>query len=88
VPAPTPRCSSAELELLFDSGLTPCKPSWPAPRGRPNCSADRIGAVKPGYFAGLLVVRGDPVSSITATRSVALVIKSGRIVWHDAAREL
>jgi predicted amidohydrolase YtcJ len=50
--------------------------------------AARIGAVKPGYFADLLVVRGDPVSSITATRSVALVIKSGRIVWHDAAREL
>ena len=49
--------------------------------------ADRIGVVKPGYFADLLVVRGDPVSSITATRSVALVIKSGRIVWHDAAHE-
>jgi cytosine/adenosine deaminase-related metal-dependent hydrolase len=38
----------------------------------------RIGAIKPGYFADLLVVRGDPVSSITATRVVALVIKSGR----------
>jgi imidazolonepropionase-like amidohydrolase len=47
--------------------------------------ADRIGAVKPGYFADLLVARGDPVSRIAATRSVALVIKSGRIVWHDAA---
>ena len=45
--------------------------------------ADRIGAVKPGYFADLLVVRGDPVSSITATRSVALVIKSGRIVFAE-----
>jgi hypothetical protein len=31
----------------------------------------------------LLVVRGDPVSSITATRSVALVIKSGRIVYTE-----
>ena len=45
--------------------------------------ADRIGVVKPGYFADLLVVRGDPVSSITATRSVALVIKSGRIVYTE-----
>jgi hypothetical protein len=41
----------------------------------------RIGVVKPGYYADLLVVRGDPVSSITAIRSVALVIKSGRIVF-------
>jgi predicted amidohydrolase YtcJ len=45
--------------------------------------ADRIGAVKPGYFADLLVVRGDPVSNITATRSVALVIKSGRVVFAE-----
>ena len=45
--------------------------------------ADRIGVVKPGYFADLLVVRGDPVSSITATRSVALVTKSGRIVFAE-----
>ena len=54
-------------------------------RGRPNYSAwpTRIGAVKPGYFADLLVVRGDPVSSITATRSVALVIKSGRVVFAE-----
>jgi imidazolonepropionase-like amidohydrolase len=60
--------------------------------------ADRIGTVEPGYCADLLVVRGDPVSSITATRSVALVIKSGQVVfaergfvpgrWHDAAHEL
>jgi hypothetical protein len=33
--------------------------------------------------ADLLVVRGDPVSSIAATRSVALVIKSGRIVFPE-----
>jgi imidazolonepropionase-like amidohydrolase len=45
--------------------------------------ADRIGVVKPGYFVDLLVVRGDPVSSIMATRSVALVIKSGRIVYTE-----
>jgi len=45
--------------------------------------ADRIGAVKPGYCADLLMVRGDPVSSITATRSVALVIKSGRIAFAE-----
>ena len=45
--------------------------------------ADRIGVVKPGYFADLLVVRGDPLSSIMATRSVALVIKSGRIVYTE-----
>jgi adenine deaminase len=71
-----------ELELLVGSGLTPMQAIVAGTSRAAELAglADRIGAVKPGYCADLLVVRGDPVSSITATRSVALVIKSGRIV--------
>jgi imidazolonepropionase-like amidohydrolase len=72
-----------ELELLVGSGLTPMQAIVAGTSRAAELLglADRIGAVKPGYFADLLVVRGDPVSNITATRSVALVIKSGRIVF-------
>ena len=74
-----------ELELLVSSGLTPMQAIVAGTSRAAELLglADRIGAVKPGYFADLLVVRGDPVSSITATRSVALVIKSGRIVYTE-----
>jgi hypothetical protein len=58
-------------------------PAGVDPGLQPGAETDRIGAVKPGYCADLLVVRGDPVSSITAIRSVALVIKSGRIVFAE-----
>jgi imidazolonepropionase-like amidohydrolase len=74
-----------ELELLAGSGLTPMQAIVAGTSRAAELLglADRIGTVKPGYFADLLVVRGDPVSSITATRSVALVIKSGRIVFAE-----
>ena len=74
-----------ELELLVGSGLTPMQAIVAGTSRAAELLglADRIGVVKPGYFADLLVVRGDPVSSITATRSVALVIKSGRIVYTE-----
>jgi hypothetical protein len=74
-----------ELELLVGSGLTPMQAIVAGTSRAAELAglADRIGAVKPGYCADLLVVRGDPVSSITATRSVALVIKSGRIVFAE-----
>jgi imidazolonepropionase-like amidohydrolase len=45
--------------------------------------ADRIDTVGPGYCADLLIVRGDPAADISATRSVRLVIQSGRIVFAD-----
>jgi imidazolonepropionase-like amidohydrolase len=39
--------------------------------------AERISTARPGYYADLLIVRGDPAGNISATRSVRLVIKSG-----------
>jgi imidazolonepropionase-like amidohydrolase len=45
--------------------------------------AERIGIVGPGYCADLLIVRGDPAADTAATRSVRLVIKSGRAVFAD-----
>jgi imidazolonepropionase-like amidohydrolase len=79
-----------QFEELVGSGLTPMQVIVAGTSRAAELLglAGRIGAVKPGCFADLLVVRGDPVSTITSTRSVALVIKSGRIVWHDAAHEL
>ena len=62
-----------ELELLVGSGTAPMQAIVAATSRAAELLglADQIGVVKPGYLADLLVVRGDPASSITATRSVA-----------------
>ena len=62
-----------ELELLVGSGTAPMQAIVAATSRAAELLglADQIGVVKPGYLADLLVVRGDPASTITATRSVA-----------------
>ena len=43
--------------------------------------ADRLGSVETGKFADLLVVKGNPLKDIKATRSIRIVVKEG--VVHD-----
>lgn len=39
---------------------------------------DQLGALKPGYLADIIAVRGDPVADITALRRVVFVMRGGR----------
>jgi imidazolonepropionase-like amidohydrolase len=40
---------------------------------------DQIGALKPGYYADIIAVPGDPIKDITALQKVAFVMKGGVI---------
>ena len=39
----------------------------------------QIGALKPGYFADIIAVEGDPLQDVTALQKVAFVMKGGVI---------
>ncbi len=74
-----------ELELLVRAGLAPgealaAATAWPAERFG---LTDR-GRIAPGQRADLLLVDGDPLQDITATRRIAGVWKNGHAVALDA----
>ena len=71
-----------ELELLVDFGV----PALAALRAATSVNArmlhmeSQIGAVKAGWLADLVAVRGDPDRDIRALREVRLVMKGGAVV--------
>jgi imidazolonepropionase-like amidohydrolase len=73
-----------ELELYVRHGLSPQKAleSGTINTGRLFRLAD-VGYLEPGWHADILVVDGDPLTSITALRGPAIVIKAGQIVARD-----
>jgi hypothetical protein len=77
-----------EMEMLVEAGLTPMQAlkaatSWPAEllEGKNGARARaRIGSIRPGNFADLVVVSADPLTDISNTKKIERVMKNGRWV--------
>lgn len=71
-----------ELELLVEAGLTPLQAITAATRNAARLmdASDEWGAIAPGMAADLLVVRGNPVENIGATRDIVAVIQRGIVL--------
>jgi len=44
---------------------------------------DQIGALKPGYFADIVAVPGDPLQDIAVLQRVSFVMKGGVVYRRD-----
>jgi imidazolonepropionase-like amidohydrolase len=71
-----------EMEALVDAGLTPMQAilsatKWPAELLRKE---KEIGTLAPGMLADVIVVNGNPLADIRATRNVHTVIMNGSVV--------
>jgi imidazolonepropionase-like amidohydrolase len=77
-----------ELEMLVECGLSPLAAIQAATRNAAELlglTAER-GTIGKGMAADLLVVDGDPLNDITATRRIRAVIRNGTIV-HGGSRD-
>jgi imidazolonepropionase-like amidohydrolase len=76
-----------EMSLLVGAGLTPLEAILAATRrGAQLLEADSLGLLTPGKVADLVVLNGNPMRNISATRNIALVIFRGRVIQPDSLR--
>jgi imidazolonepropionase-like amidohydrolase len=76
-----------EMALLVSAGLTPLEAITAATRrGAQLLHADSLGFVAAGKVADLVVLNGNPVNNIAATRNIAMVMIRGRLIRPDSLR--
>jgi len=71
--------NAREVGALVDLGMTPLQALQAATTGAAEMLgwSDRVGTLKPGRFADLVAVEGNPLEDVTALERVALVVKGG-----------
>jgi imidazolonepropionase-like amidohydrolase len=74
--------NTREMESMVAAGMTPAAVMIAATSGNAQAfrMADKIGAVKPGLYADLVALDGDPTRDIAAARKVRMVMKGGAVV--------
>jgi Amidohydrolase family len=78
-----------EMEMLVDMGLRPMEALLAATRNPAEMigKENELGAIKPGSFADLVVVDGNPLQDITKTRNIKMVFKEGTMLKLGYNRE-
>jgi imidazolonepropionase-like amidohydrolase len=71
-----------EMEMLVDLGLRPMEALLAATRNPAEMigKESELGVIKPGSFADLVIVDGNPLQDITKTRSIKMVFKEGAML--------
>jgi imidazolonepropionase-like amidohydrolase len=74
--------NAREMELMAADGMAPAQVLIAATSGNARYFhiADKVGTLKPGLYADLIAVGGDPTRAIAAVRDVRLVIRNGQVV--------
>ncbi len=72
-----------ELEMMVDAGLTPMQALVAATGDAARCHGKQgeVGSIQPGAAADFLIVKGNPLQDIKATRAIQSVWIGGRKVF-------
>jgi imidazolonepropionase-like amidohydrolase len=68
-----------EIELMVEYGMPPLQALQAATAVAAHILHLDIGQIKPGMFADLIAIEGDPIRDISALRQVRFVMKAGSV---------
>ena len=71
--------NAREIEMMVDYGMKPVDALKSATSIAGRVLHLNVGSVKPGMFADLIAVEGDPTRDISAIRRIRLVMKAGKL---------
>jgi imidazolonepropionase-like amidohydrolase len=71
-----------EMQMIADMGISPMKAIQAATLWSAESfgQAKNVGSIEPGKFADFMIIDGDPLRDIAATRNVKMVIKGGEVM--------
>jgi imidazolonepropionase-like amidohydrolase len=77
--------NTREIEWLVKAGLTPAEALRAATTDAARLLGleGKVGEIKPGEFADIVAVAGDPLKDITAVEHVEFVLKGGQVVKEE-----
>jgi len=81
-------CLWLELDALMAGGMTALQALVAATRSAARALRleDRIGSIRAGMQADLLVLDGDPTEDISALARIHMVMLAGRVIWEKNER--
>jgi imidazolonepropionase-like amidohydrolase len=71
-----------EMQMIADMGISPMKAIQAATLWSAESfgQAKNVGSIEPGKFADFMIIEGNPLTDIAATRNVKMVIKNGQVM--------
>jgi imidazolonepropionase-like amidohydrolase len=71
-----------EMQMITDMGISPMKAIQAATLWSAESfgQGKNVGSVEPGKFADFMIIEGNPLNDISATRNVKMVIKGGQVM--------
>ena len=79
------RSNAEEFILMAADGLSPAQSLQAGTISAAELLglADKVGTLKPGFFADIVAVRGNPLTDLKTTQNVVFVMKEG-VVYKNA----
>jgi imidazolonepropionase-like amidohydrolase len=79
--------NAREFQLMVEAGMTPAAALLAATRNAAEAlgMSEELGAIRAGYAADIVAVRGNPLEDVTLLQNIGFVMKDGVVYKRDGS---